>query len=121
MRVAESGDLAVAAYHSSGTDSDVDDDDEGVVVNDNGGSDEESSEQEVHHVPTRRQLAEQRSRRELFRRLRNHFKTSGHHAQVRPMARLVVARRCCVEEQGSDDTESMLSACGRDRMIKCVR
>lgn len=60
----QSGDLAVAAHHSPGTDGD----DDGVVVSDDGGSDEKSSEQEVHHVPTRRQLAEQRSRRELFRR-----------------------------------------------------
>ncbi|TGZ47729.1 Uncharacterized protein DBV15_06300 [Temnothorax longispinosus] len=117
----KSGDLAVAAHHFPGTDSDVDGDDDSVV-SDNGGSDEESSEQEIHNVPTRKQLAEQRSRWELFRRSRNHFKTSKHHAQVRPMARLVVARQCCVGEQGwSDDTESMLSACGRDRMIKCVR
>jgi len=87
--VTESGDLAVAAYHYPETDSDVD----GVVI-----SDEKSFEQEVH-VPMRRQLAEQRSRRELFRRSRNHFKTSGHHTQVRPMARLVVTRRCRVGEQ----------------------
>lgn len=111
----QSGDLAVAAHHSTGTDSDVDGDGDGVVVNDNDDSDEKSSEQEVHHVPTRRQLAEQRSRRELFRRPRNYFKTLGYHAQVRPMARLVDTRRCRVGEQGwSDDTESMLSACDRD-------
>lgn len=76
LRVAESGDLAIAAHHSLGTDSDANGDGGSVVISDNGGSDEESSKHEVHHVPTRRQLAEQRSRRELFRRPRNHFKTS---------------------------------------------
>lgn len=84
LRVAESGDLAVAAHHFPRTDSDVDD---GVAISDSAGGDEGSSGQEIHDVPIRRQLAGQRSRRELFRRLRDRFKTSKH--QVRPMGRPV--------------------------------
>ncbi|KAH0954505.1 hypothetical protein HN011_012159, partial [Eciton burchellii] len=72
------GDLAGAADRSwtgSGVDDDDDDDDD------------EECGHEVQDVSTRRQLAGQRSRSELLRigRLR-----TGHCAQVRPMARLVV-------------------------------
>lgn len=66
--VAEPGDLAGAAYRSPGTAGDDDNhDDDNAVVGDNSGSDDddddnkESSEHEVHYMPTRRQLAEQRS------------------------------------------------------------
>lgn len=93
-RVAELGDLAIAARHSSGTDSD-DDDDEG------------SFERKVHRVPTRMQLAEQPgSRSELFRQLGEHrFETAARH--VRTLS--LVARRCAnnKRQQCTDDTDAI--------------
>lgn len=78
LRVAELGDLAIAAHHTSGTDSDGEDDD--VVagaIGSNDDNDEESFESKVHHVPTRMQLVEQRSRSELFRQLRKPLQDGG--------------------------------------------
>lgn len=111
----QSGDLAVAAHHFPRTDSD---DDSVAVISDNAGGDEESSEQEIHDVPMRRQLAEQRSRCELFRRPRNRFKTSKHLAQVRPMVQLVVTRRFVLENKSGEHVECLRP---RSKIIKRVR
>lgn len=108
--VTEPGDLAVAIHRFSGTHNDGNNDDgddnDGVVIigdNDSGG-DEESPGRKVCRVPTREQLAD-KQRSELFRRPRNHFATMGHHTEMRPMARLVVAGwRRVGGQRWSDDT-----------------
>lgn len=89
MCVAELGDLAVATYCFPQTDSNSDYDDNDVDDDVDDG-DEGSPEHEVHCVQTRKQLAGQRSRRELFRRPRNHLETARRHAQLHPMARFIV-------------------------------
>lgn len=75
--VTELGDLAIAAHHSSGTDNDGEDDNVVVgAIGDNDGNDEESFEHKVH-VPTRMQLAKQRSRSKLFRGSRKSLQNIG--------------------------------------------
>lgn len=94
--VAELGDLAVATHCFPRTDGNGDDNNDGdvifvvVIVGADDDGDEGSPEREVHYVPTRRQLAGQRSRRELFRRPRNHLETARRHAQLHPMARFIL-------------------------------